>query len=243
MLTSMTAREAASAASFWWNAQGSWVEPANRRRGGESGVQRLELDSGAYYIKRQTNHLFRSLRYPGGRPTLLREWHNLRICKRLGIPTPAVVCFDMRRSHAAWQALLVTKALDGYVSLQSGLAAGYWSRADLARILGRIISAIAPLHLARRKHGHLYPKEVFVLPHASREQVAFVDLEVSRRVATRRHAAWADMRRLCRSLLELGLDESLLWSALEQYRAHGIDLPRDRLISPPALPRLSLNRR
>ena len=30
----------------WWQLQGEWVEEPNQRRGGESGVQRLQVDQG-----------------------------------------------------------------------------------------------------------------------------------------------------------------------------------------------------
>lgn len=216
--------------TFWWNTQGSWVEPVNFRRGGESGVQRLELDAGAYYVKRQRNHLYRSLRHPLGRPTLHREWKNLQVCKKLGVDTPAVVCFDMRRSSQGWEALLVTEALADYVSLQAGLESGRWGAQDLGRLLGKIVEAIVPLHLERRKHGHLYPKEIFIRAGEScREAVAFVDLEVSRRVVSRQHAAQADMRRLCRSLREFGLDDSHLRGVAEQYQRHGLPLTVEHL--------------
>jgi len=219
---------------FWWNAQGPWVEPINIRRGGESGVQRLELGSGVYYVKRQTNHLYRSLRYPLGRPTLHREWRNLQVCKRLGVATPTVVCFDMRRSDQGWEALLVTQALAGHTSLQAGLESGRWSAQDLERLLGRIVEAILPLHLRRRKHGHLYPKEIFIRTEGASEEVAFVDLEISRRVASGARAAQADMRRLCRSLQEFGLQENQLQHVAEQYRRHGLHLAIDGLLRPVA---------
>ena len=58
----------------WWNTAGDWVEAPNVRRGGESGVQRLQLPDGTLaYVKRQVGHLYRSLRHPLGRPTALRE--------------------------------------------------------------------------------------------------------------------------------------------------------------------------
>src|SRR5690606_4943115 len=58
----------------WWQLQGEWVEEPNQRRGGESGVQRLQVDQGQLlYAKRQVGHLCRSLSHPFGRPTVLRE--------------------------------------------------------------------------------------------------------------------------------------------------------------------------
>ena len=65
--------------SFWWSVTGEWVEEPNNRRGGFSGVPRVVLPQSGecYYVKRQRNHLFRSVRYPTGRPKLLREWQSM----------------------------------------------------------------------------------------------------------------------------------------------------------------------
>ncbi len=39
---------------YFWNKQGEWVEEPNQRRGGESGVQRIQSSSGGLlYAKRQ----------------------------------------------------------------------------------------------------------------------------------------------------------------------------------------------
>lgn len=54
----------------WWNSSGIWVEPANKRRGGESGVQLLQqrdLMRPPLYCKRQVGHTYRTLLHPSGR--------------------------------------------------------------------------------------------------------------------------------------------------------------------------------
>ncbi len=40
----------------------------------------------AYYLKRQSNHLTRSLRHPLGEPTFAREFRNIERYRALGIP-------------------------------------------------------------------------------------------------------------------------------------------------------------
>lgn len=53
---------------FFWRQQGEWVEEPNRRRGGESGVQRVISPNGRLlYSKRQTGHIYRSWLHPFGR--------------------------------------------------------------------------------------------------------------------------------------------------------------------------------
>lgn len=194
--------------SLWWSVQGEWVEDVNQRRGGTSGIQRIvDAHSGAlYYIKRQVNHLYRDLRFPGGRPTLLREWLNLHRCAELGVPTATPVFFDMRKGTGGWEAVLVTRGLDGYVSIEEGVSRQLWTREQWHEILIVLAQVLAPLHRARRKHGHLYPKEVFVRTRPA-IAIALLDWEIGRYVGRRRWAAQSDLGRLWRSLMELGVSD------------------------------------
>lgn len=92
----------------WWNLRGESVEPANVRRDGESGVERLVLPAlGMVYIKRQRNHLFRSLRYPFGLPTVMREKFATSALRKLSITTPEIVFAEARKVNGDWQAVLV----------------------------------------------------------------------------------------------------------------------------------------
>ena len=85
----------------WWQLQGEWVEEPNQRRGGESGVQRLQVDQGQLlYAKRQVGHLCRSLSHPFGRPTVLRERDALLGLSRLGIRVPRLVYCGATRPGA-----------------------------------------------------------------------------------------------------------------------------------------------
>ena len=89
----------------WWQLQGEWVEEPNQRRGGESGVQRLQVDQGQLlYAKRQVGHLCRSLSHPFGRPTVLRERDALLGLSRLGIRVPRLVyCGASRQAGRGWR--------------------------------------------------------------------------------------------------------------------------------------------
>jgi hypothetical protein len=66
-----------------WDLQAEWFEEPNRRRGGWSGVCRLELRGEGeqvvpVFLKRQENHRARTLRHPfKGIPTVRRELQNL----------------------------------------------------------------------------------------------------------------------------------------------------------------------
>ena len=93
----------------WWARQGSWVEEPNQRRGGVSGVKILQQDDPhqpILYCKRQTGHLYHSLRHPLGRPTILREHQAYQSFLGLGITVPQVVYCAARKQRGQWQALL-----------------------------------------------------------------------------------------------------------------------------------------
>jgi hypothetical protein len=62
-----------------WSVSTDWHEAPNERRGGWSGVSRHVLaDGSAIFLKRQENHLCRTLRHPiRGIPTFYREYRNI----------------------------------------------------------------------------------------------------------------------------------------------------------------------
>ncbi len=210
----------------WWTATGPWVETPNTDRGGFSGVQYVDAADGArYFVKRQNSYLFRSLRYPGGRPTLLREYRNFQRYARLGLRTPDVVHFDMRRREGQWQAILVTRALDGYVSLREALVSNRWSAERRRAVLDAVMSAVLVLHRLGLKHGHLYPKEVFIEDRGDVPQVAFLDLELSRRCLTAGEAAASDLKRFLKGMFELGMSYDDYQRVLDCYARASIVLP------------------
>lgn len=168
----------------WWHSPGQWVEPANKRRGGESGVRLLQHWDGSrplLYCKRQNGHIYRSLRHPLGRPTILRELQAYRAFARLGIRTPNIVYCSARKQAGQWQALLVTEALPGFVSLEQ-----WYSEPHVAQLnevmLRRLAVTLARLHLGGWQHGCCYAKHLFVKARSDGDvDIALLDLEKSRR--------------------------------------------------------------
>lgn len=186
----------------WWRREGEWVEAPNRRRGGESGVQRLRAEDGrVYYVKRQVGHIFRSLRHPFGCPTVLREHKALLELQRRGVRVPQIVYCGTERGADGWRGLLVSEALEGFQDIESWYAAG--GREQLAaaqhdQLLQQIGAMLARMNLARWQHGCLYAKHVFVKVTGNELDVALLDLEKSRRRWTRKSAALHDLRQLRR---------------------------------------------
>ena len=189
----------------WWNSPGTWVEPANRRRGGESGVQLLLPRDPSHlplYCKRQIGHTYRSLLHPFGRPTILRELEAYRALARLGIKTPNLVYCAARHQHDQWQALLVTEALQGFVSLEHWYAQST-APALKRQVLRQLASTLARLHLACWQHGCCYPKHIFVKLRPSecgeaQIEIALLDLEKSRRRWQVEQASRHDLGQLLR---------------------------------------------
>lgn len=186
----------------WWNLQGEWVEPPNMRRGGESGVQHIRLfHHGDLYSKRQVDHRYRSLRHPLGEPTVLRELRALQALDRLGVRVPRVVYSGARKWHGHWQALLVTEALNGFMSLDDWYASGQPSALGPAiheRLLKTLARTLANMHRGRWQHGCLYPKHIFVRAQGDTVDIALLDLEKSRQRLTTQAASRHDMRQLHR---------------------------------------------
>ncbi len=190
----------------WWQRQGDWVEQPNQRRGGESGVQRLQESDRMLYAKRQVGHLYRSLRYPLGRPTVLREHDALRCMAGLGVRVPNVVhCSTSFSTDSGWRGLLVTESLDGFQDLDAWYASGARARYDERlheQLLHQLAATLARMHRARWQHGCMYAKHVFVRINGegadARAEVALLDLEKSRRRLTGSRAARHDLRQLRR---------------------------------------------
>ncbi|MDR1227978.1 MAG: phosphotransferase [Azoarcus sp.] len=188
----------------WWHSQGSWVEPTNHRRGGESGVQLLQRDTGEppLYCKRQIGHTYRTPLHLLSRPTILRELQAYRAFARLGIMTPRLVYGGARKQQWRWQAILVTEALQGFVSLEKWYADGV-SAALKESVLHGMASTLARLHLAGWQHGCYYPKHIFVKAWedesgAHQVEIALLDLEKSRRRLSARAAGRHDLGQLIR---------------------------------------------
>jgi|SRR5690606_13032602 len=227
MLSQVSSVGSAGQFEHWWQLQGEWVEEPNRRRGGESGVQRLQLDRRLLYVKRQVGHLCRSPAHPLGRPTVLRERDALDGLSRLGIRVPRLVyCGGHYKAGEGWRGLLVTEALDGFSDIDSWYAAGGREQAGEQHdaLLQQIGATLARMHQGRWQHGCLYSKHLFVRWAPEGAEVALLDLEKSRRRLSRRRAARHDLSQLRRHSPWTEGEWQLL---LQGYRRQwGRELPR-----------------
>jgi len=174
-----------------WEVESQWFEPVNKRRGGWSGASRIEITAPdgsrrGLFLKRQERHFCRTLKNPLQRtPTYLREYNNLKLCRRLGIPTPKIVYFGLGPERAKAQAILITEELYGYRSIKEWLAdpaseqGNLRMRRRIMRDLGRLTRK---LHSHQLQHHALKPNNIFVkIDRRSGEpSLCLLDLEMMR---------------------------------------------------------------
>ncbi|OEC39138.1 lipopolysaccharide kinase [Pseudomonas sp. 1D4] len=182
------------------------VDLPNTERGGWSSVFRLELGERAYYLKRQSNHLTRSLVHPFGEPTFAREFRNIRRYAALGIPALQAAFFAERRRSGEHRAILLTRALDGWHELEHWL--DQWSAVELGQrdaLLDACGRLARQLHGAGQMHGCFYPKHIFLRPAAVGYEACLIDLEKTRPLLFGRRDRVKDLEPLLR--------RARIWSA------------------------------
>ncbi len=200
-----------------WDLQAEWFEPPNQRRGGWSGVARLELQGPdgsreALFLKRQENHTRRGLRHPWGEPTFAAEIRNILWARDAGVPTLEPVYFGRRRKRA----VLVTRELRGFASLFQHMLE--WREQDWARsverrraLIAELAKVVRRLHAARLVHNALHPKHVFVrFSDPGSPEVRLIDMEKMRRILLPGMAARRDLDSLNR--------RSQWWSRTDRLR-------------------------
>ncbi len=164
-----------------WSVQLTAVDEPNVERGGWSSVFRLELDDSAFYLKRQSNHLTRTLARPFGEPTFAREFRNIRRYAQLGVPALQASFFGQRKVGDEKRAILMTRALDGWTDLDGWLKR--WPELNEPRrqaIIGAVGVLARTLHQAGQMHSCFYPKHIFLREQDGHWQACLIDLEKTR---------------------------------------------------------------
>lgn len=173
-----------------WNLEGNWVEPPNYRRGGWSGVARMNLPvaTGSVlgaYLKRQENHGRLSLRHPfRGEATFTREFEIISHLRRHKVPTLDPIYYGEYSGTGERRAILMTKALEGYRSLEDLMDDGTVAALPFAarrHLLDVLAHTVRQMHDAGVEHRSLHPKHLMVLQRDEGFEVALIDLEKSRR--------------------------------------------------------------
>ncbi len=205
----------------WWNAPGEWVEEPNQRRSGWSGMMRLRHNGRTYYVKKQCNHLCRTLRHPFGWPTVSREYANILRLLALGITVPQPVFHGERKTAAGVQAVLVTEELVGYADLETQDNCTPEEKSRLASAVGRMLGR---MHRHQLQHSSLYDKHIMVRWQDGWPEIALIDLETLRRAWLPGRAARRDLKQLKR---RQNIWQAADWALLEEaHRA--ADKPASR---------------
>jgi hypothetical protein len=218
-----------------WALDIGWFEPPNVRRGGWSGVSRLELVSPdghheTVFIKRQENHETFSWRHPyKGISTFRREFRNLMMLQSVGVATLDILYFAERNVTGDRRAILVTRELTGYASLDSCLA--YWrqqgfpERAIWRETLARIAAVARGMHRHHIQHNCFHPKHVFIGERQGQVDVRLIDLEKAKRRWSKEQAMLRDLDSLNRRLKGIRTTDRLRF--LLAY--HEVDRVNDRV--------------
>lgn len=189
-----------------WNVEHEWFEEPNRRRGGWSGVCRLELaaEDGRIlpvFLKRQENHCTRTFNHAvKGMATARLELQNLLIFQKNSLPVPEIIYGADRIHQGRVQGMLLTRELTGYQSLDALLLE--WQALELPEaLMGQLlvpplVEMIRKMHQLGFHHNCLYGKHIFArlncpLAELSQASMAgnddlafrlcFLDLEKARR--------------------------------------------------------------
>lgn len=169
-----------------WALQLPEVDKPNTAGRGWSSVARLQLEERTYYLKRQSNYLKRSLVRPFGEPTATCEFRNIQRYARKGIAALDAAFFSSQSVSGEKRAILLTRALDGWVDLDA-LLRGWDSLASAQQqaILSTCGNLAGHLHRARETHGCFYPKHIFLRQLGEAYEARLIDLEKTRTLLRR----------------------------------------------------------
>lgn len=180
-----------------WNAPVEWIDEPNRNRGGWSGVGRMQFEkdgkSITAYIKKQQNHISRSLRHPlTGEPTFAKEFKYLHYLTQRGLQTPEVIFFAQCKNADGQQAILITENLEGFSALDQ-VDAHALTIQQQRTLIASVAKTVRQMHDAGVQHRALYTKHIFVKQQAQDYAVALIDFEKSRKMLLPRLQAISDL--------------------------------------------------
>lgn len=225
-----------------WDLNTDWFEEPNQRRGGWSGVVRIDLNTPqgqeGIFIKRQENHITKTISHPfRGMPTFQREFKNILRSKKNNLPIFDLVYFAKRKINGNLQAILITKELTDYIPLESErfLVGGdlIKNKQHKEKLIEKVADTLRQFHQYHYQHNCLYLKHIFVKPVEDSWDVKLIDLEKLKRAFFKRDAVFRDLYTLYRHAKgwskkdqvkffkvyveekKLSLDSKKLWRSIE----------------------------
>lgn len=236
-----------------WDLKADWFEEPNERRGGWSGVSKLRLKtpeggSVGVFLKRQENHNTKAWHSPiKGVPTFYREFKNIMRFIKHDIPTVEPVYFCYRFEQGNCQAILMSKELDGFESLDAEVYARQGAlmkdRVQREHIMATVAKVVNKMHQHHYCHHCLYSKHIFLRSVNSQWEVKLIDLEKLRWKVCKKNATYRDLNTLPRRISgwgtkdrlkflqfymqekKLSSDSKKLWTKIEsRIKARGVEL-------------------
>lgn len=195
-----------------WKVDSPSVDEPNLRQSGWSRVSKLSLvlqDGNVQdvFLKRQCNYRTRSLVHPfKGLSTVYREINNIQRFDKQGITTLTPLFYGERENKEGSCALLLTIALDKFISLDALLLKmrerNNFSMEQKKQIIDKVAAYIRRVHDASFRHGCLYAKHVFVQIEKDGfiADVRLIDLEKARRWYFPQNRMMRDLSALYRSV-------------------------------------------
>ena len=185
-----------------WNYSGEWVEPINERRGGWSGVCRLEVPNSSeppLFLKRQENHNTKTFKHPfKGIPTYRREVKNIHRFKKHNIPTLDLIYYDERKFNNKYQAILISRALEDFEPLNEWITKA--NDNQLNEMLRKLAEILQLMHSHGLMHMYLNTSSIFVrktkksLLERSIIDIRIIDLESVRIQPISKQRRFKDLR-------------------------------------------------
>lgn len=204
-----------------WELDAEWFEPINHRRGGWSGVSRIQMrgldgEPVIMFLKRQQNHSHNPLGplFPSA-PTFRREFRNMRRFMKYNIPIAEPIYYGEQKVNGNSQAILLMVGIPSdYRSLENLFenwkTKGFPVAAERQRITEEVAKAVRLIHRRCIRHGCLESKHIFVKYQAGQPvQVRFIDLEKSRYWLGEHRYAGRDLATLTRCFDKLHLSDRL----------------------------------
>lgn len=185
----------------FWRMPCEWFEKPNSRRGGWSGVSRHVLENGqSIFLKRLENHCYRDpWRFGRRTPTFRREWRASGRLRRLGIRVPEILLYAEREDGVRHQAIMVSRALDGYRTLLACLAEAGEDTVRRRSLVEAAVQAVVTLHRSGFQHNHMAAKHLLLREDGSGGwETCLVDLEKVTPCLLRSLAAVRDLSGLLR---------------------------------------------
>jgi len=203
-----------------WELEAEWFEEPNHRRGGWSGVSRIELNlpqggKVGVFLKRQENHVSKSWRHPvRGFSTFVREYEHIKAFQENSIPSLDLVFFEEWKDDGDLRAIIMTEELADYIPLSSDeyQPGGIFVSTKTQRVnfFKRLASLMQVMHDNGYQHNCFYLKHVFARPLQDGDvELRVIDLEKVKKPLVKRRATFRDLYTLSRHSDRWGIKDKI----------------------------------